>query len=241
MCSILAHAQRSKYEVALCGSEYLDLPYMQKLGVDLNKLPILTGNYAEDILEAAVRFQEERSHSVVAIDSATAMRPRDEQPGYWAACIDSYLETMLAALPRAACILMINQVRKRRSVDPSKFFAGGTDSAAVKIAAQFSARLELSRSEVSDNEYTMNVNIVANTLAAPGRVKPLPFVKGSGVDRELDYVRNKLGSPEGGWYKIYGQKVHGERAAAALLRSDPEEFDDRRFTATIESQIRSGH
>jgi recombination protein RecA len=240
--SILAYAQRANYETALCASEYLDLPYMKKLGVDLNQLPILTGNYAEDVLEAAVRFMEERPRSLVAIDSATALRPKDEEPGFWSACIDAYLETMLSALPLRSCILMVNQVRSRRSVDPSKFFAGGTDSSAAKIAAQFSARLELSRSEVSDNDYTMNVNIVANTLAAPCRVSPLPFVKGSGVDRELDYVRQKLEKKEGGWYELFGQKVQGERAAAALLRQDPQEFEDRRYVAMLEGRVANqGH
>jgi recombination protein RecA len=238
---ILAHAQRNNYETALCGSEYLDLPYMRKLGVDLNQLPILTGNYAEDVLEAAVRFMEERPRCVVAIDSATALRPKDDEPGFWAACIDAYLETVLGALPKGSCILMINQVRSRRSVDPSKFFAGGTDSAAAKIASQFSARLELSRSEVSDSEYTMNVNIVANTLAMPCRVSPLPFVKGSGVDRELDYVRSKLTKKEGGWYDIYGQSVQGAAAAAERLRQDPQEFEDRRFTAVLESMVERNH
>jgi len=219
---ILAQAQQDSYYTVLCHSEYLDLPYMKHLGVNLDQLLLITKNKAENVWEAALRVLEHVNRVVLAIDSATAFRPTDDSSGRWGELIEWFLYRTHSMMNSKSCVVMINQVRMPKSIDPdrSKFFANTPDSAARKIASYFAARLELSRTEVSDHTYKMVTNIVSNTLARPGILVELPFVKGEGVDKELDLVRTAL-VPEGSWYLVQGDQVQGEKAAANLLRERP--------------------
>ena len=223
---VMAQAQLEEYQVALCPSEYLDLPYMKAVGVDLSTLPLMGATCAEHVFESSLEFLQ-LDRVVLAFDSVTALRPRRDEPGRWLALVAQYLEDVAGCLGRESCVILVNQVRMHRSVDPSRFFADQTDSTARKITHWFAARLELSRSAVSDDQFTMGVNIVANTLACPCRVQELPFTKGRGVDRELDYLRTWMSSKPGGWYEIDGQMIQGEAAAAARLRENPEDFENR--------------
>ena len=225
----LAQAQRDNYVTALCQSEYLDVSYMKDLGIDLNHLCIITKNNAEAVFEAALVFLSNCTRAVLAIDSATAFRPQDDSPGHWNELIESFLLRVSQVLDSQSCVLMINQVRVPPSLnlDRSKFFAGTTDSAARKIASHFATRLELSRTEVTDDRYSLVVNIVSNTLAPPGMIVELPFTKGQGVNRELDYVRRWLTAKPGGWYEIDGEMIHGEEAAAAKIRENPDDMENR--------------
>jgi len=125
---IIAAAQRSGMLVALCPSEYLDIPYMRKFGVDLNSLILITGNYGEDVLEGALHFlHTHRVPTLLALDSATGIRPEDDQPGMWMSMIDHFLSSALEALPNGSCVVMVNQVRMKRSIDPEVLRGWGSD------------------------------------------------------------------------------------------------------------------
>jgi recombination protein RecA len=226
---IFAQAQRDSYETVLCSSEYLDLAYARNLGVDLDRLFLFSRNTAEHVFVDSLEFLNNQPRIVLAIDSATAFRPTDDSPGRWGQLVEYFLSMLPHSLCGSSCVVMVNQVRMPPGLDPdrSKFFANTPDSAARKIASHFSARLELSRSEVSEDRYQMVVNVVKNTLARPGVVVELPFVKGKGVDRELDYVRAWLQAKSGGWYELDGQMIHGEAAAAEYLRENREDFENR--------------
>ena len=220
---ILAQAQQDNYSTLLCSSEYLDLAYARNLGVDLDRLFLFSRNTAEHVFVDALGLMKDQPRTVLAIDSATAFRPTDDDPGQWGRLVEYFLSMLPHYLCGSSCVVMVNQVRMPPGLDPdrSKFFANTPDSAARKIASHFSARLELSRSEVSEDRYQMVVNVVRNILAPPGIVLELPFVKGKGVDKELDLVRTAL-KPKGSWYTVNGQTVQGEELAASALRMQPE-------------------
>jgi len=228
LCCILAQAQRDGFQVALCPSEYLDLCHMEDLGVDLDALVLLTASGAEPAFSAGLDLIKE-PRTVLAFDSATAWRPTHDEPGRWLATVSRFLDDVTGSLGRESCMVMVNQVRVPRSVDPDRFFAGSTDSSARKIANRFAARMELFRTAVSDDRYTMEVNIVSNSLACPCTISELPFVKSTGVDRGLDLVRSAL-KPNGPWYNFDGTVIQGELAAAAFLEKNPEVFENLRLS-----------
>jgi len=222
---ILATAQKQGREVALCASEYVDIPYMRRFNMNLDNLALIVGETGESVLHASKTFIEHcASPCLVAIDSATALRPEDDSPGVWNQMIEHYLNETIPVLPRGSAVLMVNQVRARRSVDPDRFFAGGTDSAAKKVASQFATRLELSRTDVRDDTFTMIIDIVANQATQPGRILTVPFRKGHGVDTMLDLLREAVNLgvviKEGTWYRYRGVGLgQGEDKAAFSLPS----------------------
>jgi hypothetical protein len=108
-------------------------------------------------------------------------------------------------------------------------FAGGTESYGKRITPLLSTRLELSRTNVSDEKYTLVVDIVANLATPPASVLELPVTKGKGVDRWVDIVRVATGvgilTKRGPWY-FWGRDAigQGEKAVAKYLRLNPTDF-----------------
>lgn len=206
--TMIAAAQREGGCVALCPSEYLDIPYMRLLGIDLTRLILITGNCGEDVLMAADDFLKEHRNRkcMLAFDSGTNLRPRIEAGGLWLEMWNRWLEILNESLGYGSSIVMVNQIRVKRSVHPNKFFAGGTDSTAKKVIDQFSARIELDRAEVTETNYQMNVNIVASTFSIPASVFQLFVKKGWGIDvlRDLVEVAVLKGiiQVDGAWYKV---------------------------------------
>ena len=126
---------------------------------------------------------------LVAFDSATGIRPADDQPGQWLAMVSSFLDSGLDCLSPVSAIVMVNQVRMKRSVVPGKFFVDGTvSSTARKVVDQFSTRLELRRGEEKPYGYTMLVDIVANIASKPSTMLELPVRIGMGVDTMRDLL-----------------------------------------------------
>ena len=220
---ILATAQKQGRDVALCASEYVDIPYMRKFNMDLDNLALIVGSTGDIVFQASWEFVKDcRRPCVLAIDSATAFRPEDDSPGRWNQMIEHYMYDVQHRLPSGSAVIMVNQVRIKRSVDPDKFFAGETDSAARKVAGCFATRLELSRMEVGEETYTMNINIVANQATPPGRFLSVPFRKGVGVDTMLDLLRAAVNigvvKQDGSWYSYRGDCLgQGETEASKNL------------------------
>jgi len=207
---VITTAQKSGFFVALCPTEYLDIPYMRKFGIDLDNLVLITGNCGESTLEGAMNFLDMHQDvpSLLTFDSATGLRPRRDEPGEWMVLWDAFLETALGApLHSSTCIAMVNQVRMKRSVDPNRFFVEGvTTSTAKKIIDLFSARLELSRGESRDGESTMKVDIISNVVSKPSTILSLPLMSGGGVDTMKDLLRFGMDvgvvTQAGAWYSI---------------------------------------
>ena len=213
----------NKMDVAFCPTEYFDQPYFDKQGVDLDSLLVFRGEYGEDVLELAGDFITDADNRALFLDSATGLRPEKDEYDNWARMILSWLEQVIPGMGPSSCIGMTNQVRVKKAVDPTKFFAGGTDSTARRIAGIFDQRLELTREEVSENRFTLVVNIVANTLKPPARFVQLPFYKGRGVEGWIDMVRAavivRVLEKRGTWYYCEGKRINcqGEETVAEML------------------------
>lgn len=206
---IIATAQKSGMVVALCPSEYLDIPYMKQFGINLNSLILITGNHGEDVLESALDLlvENETMPTVLAIDSATSLRPEKDEPGNWTAMLDSFLTVALENLGHRSCVVLVDQVRVKRSVDPAKFFVNGSiDTTAKKILDLFSLRMELSRAESWNGEHEMEVNIVASTVSKPATVLRLPVVPEKGIDTLKDLLQFGIAMgvviKAGAWYSV---------------------------------------
>ena len=225
---IIATAQTDGMVVALCASEFLDLPRMRDHCINLNELPIITGNYGEDVYETALRFIEDQAvlaqPCVVAVDSGSGMRPRKDEYNNAAVLLETFLEVAVPELPPRSCIVVVNQVRKRKSAEKGTFYTQGTDSTQRWKVGVFSARLELSRTDVQDEDFTLVVNTVANQDGPPSTILTFPFNKKTGIDTMLDLVRlaSELGVlvRSGSWYSVDGEDVQlgqGEYEAARKL------------------------
>jgi recombination protein RecA len=225
---IIATAQKSGMQVALCPTEYLDIPYMGVFGIDLDSLVLITGNSGEGVLGSALEFLD-RPNSLVALDSATNLRPSVDSPGRWIWMLDTFLEQALHKLHPGSCVVATNQVRTRRSINPDQFFVSGqADSTAKRVIGRFSTRLELSRGGDRPYGHTMSVNIVANTASKPSTVIELPVKRGAGVDTMRDLLMYGLDvgvvSKAAAWFYI-GDKYrlgNGVDASVRLLEAVPE-------------------
>jgi recombination protein RecA len=221
LIQLICSAQEKNMRVALCPSEFLDLPYMESLGVDLKRLVIVRGA-GEGVLEEAARFVHQEKAGVVFIDSITGVRPEVDEYANWRWMVGSWMMAIHSKIPIDSAIVLTNQVRARRSAVPSKLFAGGTDSAAKRIAGLFDCRLSLSRDAVTDYEYDMVIDIVSNTLRSPSRIFTVPVRKGKGIDvwRDLVRVAAQLGVIEqrGSWYYYETATIgQGEEVVARHL------------------------
>ena len=219
--NILAEAQQREVATALCPTEYFDKGYFKDLGVDLSLLPLLRSRDALKTLDLAYKFVTQGEGYLLAFDSATGLRPKKDRD--WWAMMHDFLEATLTDLSPGSCIVMVNQVRARKSMNPQKLFAGGTSSAAVKLADMFDTRLELTRESVSDEKYDLNVHVVSSVFRAPASYVRVPVTKGKGVDVWIDLVRaaTEVGVVEkkGNWYYYSDERLgNGEWQAGQTLQ-----------------------
>jgi len=205
---ILRQAQNNGFIVALCPTEYLDVPYMKEVGVDLASLVTVTG-HGEYVLHEAMTFlrrhREERL--LLSFDTVTSLRPTYGSSECWPSMIGYFLEKALPILNPSSSIVMTNQVRGKYSVDPRNFFVKAeVDTAAKKLVSQFSTRMFLAKGSTKGGEKDIVVDIVANTLARPARMIRLPLGKRGGINKLLDLFRLSLDvgliSKEGSWFTL---------------------------------------
>lgn len=221
LMEMIRSAQDQKVDVALLPTELFDWNRAIRIGVELEKLLVLRGK-DERVLSAAADYLEEGGRRVLFIDSGTGIRP--EEGSWWQAML-SWFEGVASKMSPDSGIIMTNQVRARRSVDPRKFFAGGTNSTAHRIASYFDVRMELTREGITEHTYDLVVNLVANLYSAPHKIVTLPVIKERGIDVWKDVVRvaGELGILEerGAHFYYMGISLgHGEEAAARSLEYD---------------------
>lgn len=230
LCTAIASAQRQGKETALCATEDKDIDYWVKLGVDTERLLLVDAEDPDDMIDMMVDFIR-TPNRVLAVDSVTALRPLnpeyedDQSFMVWLDVVGDILEEVNGAMPPTSVMLLTSQVRTRKSVNPKMKFAQGIETASRRLVNQFSARLELSREQVSENDYTLVVNVIANTLGPPAKYIRIPVTKGLGIDHCLDAVRvaAEIGviDKNGPWYRMPDGSVHhGEVAASGVVDVD---------------------
>ena len=159
----------------------------------------------------------------LVVDTATGLRT--DIPSLWQWHLGEFLTEMSNRMSPGSAALILNEVRTRRSTNPSKMFASGTVSAAHRVAGVFDTRLELIRVSVTEEEYNLVVHVMASPNRPPRQHVSLPARKGHGVDVVRSLVDIALYmevlSLRGVWV-YFGQTRlgAGTRSAADALRSD---------------------
>ena len=232
---LIRSAQQQDRQAALLATEFFDSRRMQNAGIDMDELILIRGAGIQ-VLECCETLLLDNEKLVLFIDSATGLRPEIDEYDQWVKMLVWWFERVAGRMGQESCVVMVNQVRARRSIDPRRFFAGGTNSAAHRAASYFDTRLELTRENVSDDTYNLMINIVANYLSAPHRVVSLPVVKVQGIDCWRDTVRiaTQMGILENraSHYCYQGEVLaHGEEPAARRLERDVD-LGDRIFNET---------
>lgn len=222
---LMMSAQGAKHEVAFCPTEFVDAKRMESVGVMLERVFTIRGDYGDDVLKVAQAWLTEKDNRVLFIDTGTGLRPEDDFPGHWILMMRKWLAETLSLMHLNNCLVMVNQARARRSIKPGKLFAGGTDDSAKRAAHLFATRLELSRENVTENEYDLVINILKNPLKAPAKIFSLPVVKDQGVDVWRDVVRAAVAygvvQKEGSWYRFSDINLgQGEKNTARFLEED---------------------
>lgn len=181
---ILAQAQVEKKQAVLCSTEYLDLPYLENIGVSLADLLIIRGGPVAALLDA-ILAQACMPDMVVGIDSASGLTSPSGMYMDWFESVDYLLENS-AEMPAGSCMVMTSQVRQKKSMERGKVFRSGTTSSARKFKHRFNTRLELVRSEVHTEEYTLSIIIQDHILTPPGRILDFNVTKGEPISVGLD-------------------------------------------------------
>jgi recombination protein RecA len=226
---LIAAAQTQGMRAVLCSTQRPHYGLMSRLGVDTKELCLLRAGSLEDAVGAILEeFVPRVGTLFLVLDAATGLRPHLDDPGVWPWVMEGFLTALANGMSPVSAALIINEVRAKKSVDPSKTFAGGTDSAAKRIAGLFPTRLELIRDEVTEGEYALVVHQVASNRRRPQQYVELPARKGRGVDVVLSLVgiASNMGvvKQRGSWLYYEGQRLgQGARAAASFLRADDQE------------------
>lgn len=230
--TLLAAAQEQGKTAALCATEDLDIAYWEALGVDTSELLLIEAEDIEDLAYMACDFVRGPDR-VLAIDSITAMRPQmDDTPVrefcYWRDLVYDMVQEATNTSHSTSTMIVTSQVRARKSVDPRRMFAGGTDTASKAIADTFVTRLELTREGITEDSYILVVNILSNVFKNPTRIVSLPALKGFGIDQELDLVRfsaeKGVIEKRGNWYTTFGEILQGEQKAALYLKTNRDAY-----------------
>jgi len=140
--------------------------------------------------------------------------------------LDVFLEHNIPRLGSASCMVLVDQVRVKRSIDPRKFFVDGVvDSTAKRIIDRFSLRMELRRGVDREDSHEMEVNIVESTVSKPAIVTRIPMRKGEGIDTMKDLLTFAVDmgavTMAGSWFKFGGELMEcGIEKTVALLERD---------------------
>jgi len=223
MGAVLAHVQQAGKMTGMVPSEYLDCPYLSKMGVELEALPLFR-MVGDEVIDMTAQFVQQ-DDTVLFIDSLTALRPDLEEPAGWERWVCQYLDTLTSQMGQGSGVVVTNQLRSTKSRLEGRFFSG-SDSAARGLVDRFSLRLELSRSHVSEDQYWMDVNVVANLMRKPGQTCQVLVRKGTGIDIKRDFVDTAvaLGIMEvrGSTYWFAGLRLGvGREQVADSIFSDP--------------------
>jgi RecA/RadA recombinase len=238
LTEMVQSAQGLERKTALCASEFFDKLRYASVGVSLDDLVSIKGRGPE-ALRLAGDFITRSNRRILFVDSMTSFRPERDVYDDWVYMVLAWMQQVIPFIGPSSCVVVVNQVRARRSKDPNKVFAGGTTSAARRVAGMFDARLELSRENVTESTYDMTVNIVSNTLAPPARIISLPVIKARGIDIWKDLVRSgvavKALTKKGSWYYLGDQALcQGEEEVSRKMEAD-DELTNRILKASLDA------
>lgn len=248
--NLVANVQAEGGNVLYVDAEHdLDPDWMQKIGVDVEKMLLHQPEYGEQGLQVALDLMKTGALDLIVIDSVAALTPKaeldgdieDNHIGLQARMLAQALRSMRHEASRTGtCLVFINQIR-----DKIGFMQSGTTSPggrALKFYA--SVRIELKNigavKEKGENVGTrVKAMVIKSKVSRPHRYAEYDVVHGKGFNNfgsilEMA-IQYKLVIQKGAYYylsdnldKAFG---HGEAAAIEYLASDME------LTQLLQKQI----
>ena len=216
LATIAAAAQSRGFMVGLCQTEYWDPRLWGDLGVDLADLLMLpTGT--EDLMRLLGDFLPE-PRSMVLVDSLTSLRPLD---AFWGQVVLEFVERARNCLGDESCAVVTNQVRQQLSIQPGRTFTKDTESASRLDVNIFDTRLELSRDHVTEDSYTMQVDITKSVTSVPTSWTRVRVKKGKGVEVGPDFldIAGGIGAITKAGSHLYFKGTHLGRGREEALRA----------------------
>ena len=189
---VLASVQKQGYVCILFCIDYLDILYLQCLGVECASL-IVTSNF-DSLVEILSFFRDRNIKVGLAVDSMSDYNLCRFEPIFTS--IHNYMGW-------GSFIIYASQVRARTL----HRFSSRVKSASNRLLDRLDCVLELSRSDIKNHGFQQIINIVKLTTGTPGKVLSLPFVKGKGIAKKLDLIR--LGK-ENGVISVRGPSLYFE-------------------------------
>lgn len=231
----IANAQKQGLGCMFVDAEHSFEPkWATKLGVDLNKLMVVTPEHGEqciDVVEAAIRSEE---FAVIVIDSVAALIPKPElehsaekeQMGKMG-MMTSKMMRRLNTANKKTCVILINQIREKIGVVWGK---PETTTGGRAIPFYAGQRVEFRKADkikLKDKVVGYNVSLrIEKDKTGPGteRVGQVSYLIGQGIDRNEELVT--LGEVagvvkrKGNSYVFKGKSILGREAFKRWVDGD---------------------
>ena len=230
---VIANAQKTGYGCLYIDMEHgLDPEYMQRIGVDLEKVYIAQPNTGEDALELVGAFIL-GGGKVVVVDSVSALIPRAELEGDMGdanvglqARLMSQAMRKLGGLIKTnnALVIFTNQIRMKIGV---MYASPETTSGGNALKFYASVRIDCRIAERNpDGSVKIRATVKKNKVGPPAQ-KAEYVITNDGIDlgRDLIQMGVNLGfiTKKGGWLEWNGVKENGD--ANFLAKIDIEELN----------------
>lgn len=247
---IIAEAQKQGGEVAFIDAEHaLDPVYVQKLGVNIDRLIVSQPDNGEQALEITEALARSQAIDVIVVDSVAALVPKAEIAGVMGEShVGLHARLMSQALRKLTSIIhksntvaiFINQLREKVGVmyGSPEVTTGGR---ALKFYS--SVRIDIRRIEaIKDGSNIIGnrtkAKVVKNKLAPPFKEAEFDIMFGEGISKEGDIldiaVSYDIIKKGGAWYSYNGEHIgQGRDKAKEYMKKNPE-FTDMIYNAVME-------
>jgi recombination protein RecA len=179
---IVAHVSRHNCAAWLDAEGTFDPSYARALGIDLERLPVLQPNHAEQALEMIRSLVETGALHLLVVDSAAALVPRLELEsgigetgaGLQGRVLASGLRRLRRAVERTgSCVLFLNQERAQRRASGEE-----ADTSAAGAALKLHAAVRIVLNAVAGGR--LRFRVLKNKAAAPFTAGELSWKEGVG-------------------------------------------------------------
>lgn len=239
---IIAEANKLGMDALYIDSENsLNLPYAEKLGVDVSRLLICQPDYGEQGFQVAETFIKNQAVGVVVIDSIAMMVPKAEFEGEIGDQGMGLLSRMVAQALRKLnnevrksqvafiCINQIRDIMNATSWGPSTTTPAGH---LLKHAA--SVRMDIRKvAALKDGDRVVGgrtkIKIVKNRISAPFVECEFDLLYGEGISQEAELIdlsaQYGVIVKEGTQYSFNGERLGvGRERSRKFLKEHPELF-----------------
>ena len=181
---VIAHFQQSGGTAAFIDAEHVfDAEYARSLGVEMERLPVLEPDSAEDAIEIGRRLALSGAVDLLVVDSAAALVPQMELetgvgesgPGLHGRVLASGLRKLAVAVLRGgASLVFLNQARAKLE---APFGELETSAGGISLKLYAAVRVALA----SAGGGVVRARILKNRLAEPFREADLELFTGRGT------------------------------------------------------------